>query len=63
MFEYLDLLKSYHNKNRNLIRNLYNAISPIKMKRKFLFIFSKEPLNCLPQWKPNKKQLLELMLI
>ena len=45
MLKRLDLLKFYYNKNGNLIRNLYNATLFIKIKKKFLFILSKEFLN------------------
>jgi len=41
----LNSFKSYYNKNENLIENLYDAILLIKIKKEFLFIFSKEPLN------------------
>ena len=55
VFRCLNLLRSYYNKNGNLAGNLYDAIPPIKIKRKFLFIFSREPLNCLFQWRSNKR--------
>ena len=59
MLKRLNLLKSHYNKNRNLAKNLYNTTSPIKIKREFLFTSSKKPLNCFPQWRSNKKQLLK----
>ena len=45
ILERLNLLKFYYNKNENLAKNLYNAIPFIKIKKKFLFTFSKKPLN------------------
>ena len=46
MLKCLNLLKSYYNKNGNLIKNLYDAIPFVKIKREFSFTFSKESLNC-----------------
>jgi len=43
IFKRLNLFKSYYNKNGNLARNLYNAISLVKMKREFLFTLAKNP--------------------
>jgi len=47
VFERLNSLKSHYNKNENLTKNLYDAISLIKIKKEFLFTFGKELLNCL----------------
>jgi len=48
VLEHLNLLKSYHNRNENLVRNLYDMILPIKIKKEFLFTPSKKSLNCFP---------------
>ena len=48
VFERLNLFRSYYNRNGNLAKNLYDAISPVKMKKEFLFIPNKEPLNYFP---------------